>query len=211
MGVIFKNEYRDECILGIWKISESYEELFGNVNLDRQDLEALYSFTSLSRKIEWLSVRNLLSELTNSQARIIYNGERKPNLEDRSYNISISHSNELTTILLSKTKRVGIDLEHMTHRIEMLATKFLNDSEQITSDPTLQKYHLYLHWCAKEALYKICDKKNINFREHLIIHPFELKDEGRILGTVRNDEINESFNLQYFTLENYSIVWCCKD
>ncbi len=211
MGVIYKNEYRDECILGIWKITETYDELRQLLTLDRRQQKTLNGFGSLNRKIEWLSVRALLSELTNSSTRILYNGERKPLLEDGSYNISISHSDELTSILLSRNRRVGIDLEHMTHRIELLASKFLNDSEEVTNDPFLQRYHLYIHWCAKEALFKICDKKNINFRENLIIHPFELKDEGKILGTVWNEHIHETFNLQYFKLENYSIVWCCKE
>lgn len=210
MGVIFKNVYKDECIMGIWKITEDYEELVQGLDLDARQLEALESFKSISRKVEWLSVRALLSDLTSPDTRIVYNGDRKPFLEDRSYNISISHSDELTSILLSRNRRVGIDLEHMTHRIELLASKFLNDTEQVTDDPFLKRYHLYLHWCAKEALYKICDKKNLNFKEHLIIHPFELRDEGRIMGTVRNEYIHESFDLRYFLLENYSIVWCCK-
>ena len=74
----------------------------------------------------------------------------------------------------------------------------------------MKKFHLYLHWCAKEALYKICDKVDINFVTNLSIEPFKPKVKGLISGTVNNSYMNEKFVLDYFTLKNYSIVWCYK-
>jgi phosphopantetheinyl transferase len=57
-------------------------------------------FSSNSRKLEFLSVRALLSELIGKDAKIVYNKNNKPFLKDGSRFISISHSHKLTAILL---------------------------------------------------------------------------------------------------------------
>ncbi|NJK86471.1 MAG: 4'-phosphopantetheinyl transferase superfamily protein [Bacteroidales bacterium] len=120
--------------------------------------------------MEWLSVRVLLHELTGKELTIIYNGDRKPFIKGNSYHISISHSKNFSSVLLSRNRKVGIDLEYMSHRIERIAYKFINEKEYIEDE--FRKYHMYIHWCAKEALYKICDKQDINFKENLVIEPF---------------------------------------
>jgi 4'-phosphopantetheinyl transferase EntD len=116
----------------------------------------------------------------------------------------------LTSIFLSKTKRVGIDLEKMSHKISSIGHKFINSQEIITEDPELKRYHLYIHWCAKEALYKICDKQDINFKENLTITPFKPKDKGIIEGRVLNSNGVEDFKLRYQKYKDYAIAWTCK-
>ena len=144
-------------------------------------------------------------------SKIIYNKNNKPLLFDKSFNISISHSNKFTSILLSKVKRVGIDVEYMTNRISRISSKFINNNEVITLVPDKVLYHLYIHWCAKEALYKISDKKNLSFKQNLVIQPFQLGKEGSIRGTIKNKLNPEHFDLNYFTQDNYVVVWCCKE
>ena len=53
------------------------------------------------------------------------------------FSISISHSNNLTAVLISKGKRVGIDLEFMSGKISKVADKFINNKESITTDPEM--------------------------------------------------------------------------
>jgi 4'-phosphopantetheinyl transferase len=210
MGII-RNEYIEEdCIIGLWEINETFDSLYSMVNLDKEEKDTLYSFKNDDRKLEWLSVRALLNQITKKEARIVYNEERKPFLQDNSYNISISHSHNLTSILLSKQKRVGIDLEFMSHRISKISHKYINATEYITQEKELEKLHLYLHWCAKEAMYKICDKKNINFKENLTIKPFEIRQEGNITGIHHDTGIYDQFELKYLIHDNYVIVYCTK-
>ena len=155
MGVIFNSEMHAGCRLGIWEISENYENLRSRLNLESEEVKTLEGFKNHDRKLEWLSVRTLINELTGESSRIIYNADRKPFLLNNSYNISISHSHLLTSILISRFMRVGIDLEYMSHRISQIAGRFINESERITENSSLVRYHLYIHWCSKEALYKI--------------------------------------------------------
>jgi len=210
VAIIIDTHTDNNCHLGIWKITEDYDDLMSRLHLSSDEEKTLERFSHMPRKLEWLSVRALLKEMTGKRLSILYNGNRKPYLKRNLYYISISHSRDLTSILLSRKHHVGIDLEYMSHRITSLANKFINVSEYITDDSELVKYHLYIHWCAKEALYKICDKQDINFKDSLTIEPFIPQERGTIKGWVKNSLRNESFDMNYFNLGNYVIVWCSK-
>jgi 4'-phosphopantetheinyl transferase len=210
MGILVKKYVEEDCLMGLWGIEEDFETIYNKVFLDKDEKVTLFDFKNVARQIEWLSVRALLNELLQRNSKIIYNEEHKPFLFDNAFNISISHSNKLTSILLSKHKRVGIDLEFMSHRINRISHKFINEEEYITTNKAIEHLHMYIHWCAKEALYKICDKKNINFKENLTIQPFEVEKEGQIVGTHHDMDIHDEFLLKYEVRDNYVIVFCCK-
>jgi len=211
MGCITKHYLNEFSILGVWKIEEDLVTLLDLVSLDIDEKKKYKGFSSNSRKLEFLSVRALLSELIGKEARIVYNKNNKPFLKDGSRFISISHSHKLTAILLSTNEKVGIDLEYMSSNIAAIAFKFLNWREKVTKELNDRRYHLYLHWCAKEALYKICDKEGISIRKNITIEPFNVKDSGEIKGKVHTDKINESFDLFYSKYDNYAIVWTKKN
>src|SRR5664279_4597606 len=169
MGCITKHYLNEFSILGVWKIEEDLSTLLDLVVLDNDEKKKYKGFSSTSRKLEYLSVRALLAELIGKETKIVYNKNNKPFLSDGSRFISISYSHKLTAILLSTNEKVGIDLEYMSSNIATMAFKFLNRKEKITKENNNRRYHLYLHWCAKEALYKICDKEGINFRNNITI------------------------------------------
>jgi 4'-phosphopantetheinyl transferase len=211
MGCITKHYLNEFSILGVWKIEEDLNTLLELVTLDNDEKKKYKGFSSNSRKLEFLSVRALLSELIGKEAKIVYNKNNKPFLKDGSRFISISHSHKLTSILLSTNEKVGIDLEYMSTNIAAIAFKFLNRKEKVTKEQAERKYHLYIHWCAKEALYKICDKEGISIRRNITIEPFKLKESGEIKGHVHTEKINESFDLYYSKYDNYAIVWTKKN
>lgn len=210
MGIFLKTEVQPDCLLGVWEITEDYNTLFSMVKLSKVEKARLSSFRSNSRKLEWLSVRALIRSMKGPDARITYNTENKPFLNGGSENISISHSRNLTAILVSPNKRVGIDLEYMSGKISKLGHKFMNENEVLTGQIKKKKFHLYLHWCAKEALYKTIDKQDVNFKEGITLLPFEPEDNGFIRGHIVNSLGQEDFDLEYLYYDNYALVWCCK-
>ena len=195
----------------MWEITEDFDTLYGMVNLVAVEKAKLDSFRNISRKIEWLSVRALVKTMLGKDTRILYNAENKPFVRGNTLNISITHSNNLTAVIIAKDKRVGIDLEFMSGKISKVANKFINNRENIISDPELSKFHLYLHWCAKETLYKICDKQDINFRDGITIAPFSPDEHGYMKGQVINGSGTESFEMEYLQHDNYALVWCVKE
>ena len=133
--VVLQNIYLNEfSILGVWKIEEDLDTLFDLVVLDADEKKKYKNSKATPRKLEFLSVRALLSELIGKDAKIVYNKNNKPFLKDGSRFISISHSYKLTAILLSTNEKVGIDLEYMSSNIAALAFKFLNRKERVTKE-----------------------------------------------------------------------------
>ena len=211
MGLLSNRVIEHKCRIGLWEVTEDYQTLFRITHLSEEDIRRLNNFKNLNRKVESLSVRALLQQMTHSNARIVYHEQsRKPYLDDGSYNISVTHSHQYTAILLNKERQVGIDLEYMTHDIERVAHKFINDTEVITDNPLFRREHIYIHWCAKEALYKICDKDNIDFHKNLSIKPFKYDTQGDIIGIVNNDLRNDEYGMYYMIENNYVLVYCIK-
>lgn len=210
MPLLLKDTIYEDCQFGVWEITEEYDELISDIQFFPGEEKRFNNFRSMDRRIEWLSVRVLLKSILGYLPQIRYNENRKPFLVGDSYNLSVSHSKNLTSILISKDKKVGLDLEYMSHDLTPVKDKFLNADEIITGDPDDKNYHMYIHWCAKEALYKICDKQDINFRENLTIEPFELDDCGVIYGWVDNKFWHDKFEMHYFRLKDYVVCFCCK-
>lgn len=210
MGCITKHYLNRDTMLGVWKIEEDLPALLEMVEIGPEDKKRYSVFRSTSRKIEFLSVRALLAEMLDSNARIVYNKNNKPFIKDGSHFISISHSSKLTAIILSTNERVGIDLEYMRMNINAFASRFLNKREKVTRRWADRTYHLYIHWCAKETIYKICDKEGINIVNDITIEPFDVKESGEIRGYVKNERIDDQFTLYYSKYDNYTIVWTKK-
>lgn len=210
MPLVVDQKINHHCRLGVWKIVEDYPQLKSRLNLDAPDQATLEGFANPKRKLEWMSVRVMLNHLTGRDNKILYNGNRKPYLAKEDYHISISHSDIYAAVLLGIDKHVGIDIEKIQNKIEPIAHKFLTAEELEQIDPEQKLYHLYLHWCAKEALYKICDRKQLSFRGNISIEPFQPGERGKLFGKVETQAIKLRLTLYYFSIENYAVVWCYK-
>ena len=211
MPILIDKEVDDDVRFGIWEIKESFNELRHLVSLRPEEIKRKKQFLSRHRKMEFLSVRALFQTMLDKEFHYIkYNKARKPLVNNNTHNISITHSSNFTAVMLSKEYRVGIDLECMSNKIRHISHKFINDNELITSQPESVRYHLYIHWCAKEALFKILDKPKINFKEDLTIQPFTPEKEGLIKGFVKAEGYDEVFDLHYARWGDYVIVYTYK-
>jgi len=209
MGILHKNNLNEDSLLGVWKITETFNDLLSQIKLNSDETTILNNFSNNKRKIEWLCTRLLLKELTNSDLKIIYNEEGKPYLDNNFYNISISHSKSLVSIILSKNNKVGIDIEEISDKIERVINKFLSKTEQNTIvKDNLRLFHLYLCWSAKEALYKVFSENKLNFIENISIMPFQPRNNGIFYAKVIINESANTYALSYELIDNNVLVWC---
>jgi len=163
MACITKHYLNKDTVIGVWKIEEDLPTLLEMVDMGPEDQKRYEIYRSTSRKMEFLSVRALLAEMMDRDARIVYNKNNKPFIKDGSHFISITHSNKLTAILISRNERVGIDLEYMRLNINAFASKFLNKREKITRRWADRTYHLYIHWVRQGGdVQDLCTKEGIN-------------------------------------------------
>lgn len=196
-----------DCVLGIWKITETRDELLSMLSMRNQEKAHRYLFNIKSnrRVLEWLSSRLLLQLLTNDDKTIDHTDQGQPFLLDKSYQISISHSKEYAVVLLHKNKKVGVDIENYSDRILKIEKRFISESEYI--DPKNRILHLILHWCAKETLYKLMNSTQIVFKKHLHIHPFQIQDKGLIKANETFSEEQETYEVHYEVNPDFVLTW----
>ena len=88
--------------------------------------------------------------------------------ENSLYEISISHSRELTSVMASP-RLVGVDIQKLVGKIDRIASKFMTGVEMECLDEKYRLEHLHVFWGAKEALYKAYGRKQLDFRQHIFV------------------------------------------
>lgn len=193
MPIIHKIREKN-CQIGIWEINESLNDLVKLSN----NLDSL-KFKTKKRKIEFLSTRLLLKEIAPNIS-ISYNKYGAPEIEN-SNSISITHSKNLTAIIISKYK-VGIDIEKISKKPLRLSSKFIL---QNTHSPLCEEKSTLI-WCCKEAIFKWYQKGGIDFINDIKINPITIQKKGRLIAKFRKNELT----LHYIKIDTHFLVYVCK-
>jgi len=155
----------DNGEIGLWKVTEEIESLLVLANLTAPDTITYSGITAIHRKKEWLATRALLNELIPEPHLIKYHIDGRPCLENCTTNISISHSTGYIAIILHSDAMPGIDIELITRKVGKVGSRFLSPDELAVcnEEAALSNYRMLLHWCAKEAIYKMVPFSDIEF------------------------------------------------
>jgi len=200
-------QYNPTTKILIWKITETFDELYSQVILKEKTLLRLQGMKSETHQRAFLSVRKLLQETGHNDVQLHYDEFGKPHLDNENH-ISITHSFDFSAIILSD-KNVGIDIEQRREKIIRIADKFVDDSEFLfLNKENLQEYvsKLTVIWGIKEAVFKIRNEKGISFKDHIFVAPFEMKDlKAEALLTFEN--LNIKFEISFEEIENYTLVY----
>lgn len=141
------------------------------------------------------------------QCRLVKDDKGKPHLFPAVADISISHSGQLATLYISEAGPCGIDLEMVGDKVLRIEGKFCSDEERDCLDRVAHRESLHLIWGAKEALYKLYGKKEVDFRSQLFIEPFEPALQGHLFGLTRLPGLEQRFRLGYRFMDAYCLVW----
>ena len=195
-------------IVGIWKLSESVNDLISKFNFSEIEKEEFKKNKADKRKIEYLATRFLIQNLIDKKPEIEYCESGKPVLKNIQKNISISHSSEFVVVLLSNYK-IGIDVENTNRNIGKIANRFLHKKElaHLESLRNSQACKI-LYWSAKEAVFKCTEEKNIQFNKQIFIPNFNIENEGQFTATLTCGNTVAHYKLWYFFYENNVIVYC---
>ena len=161
----------------IWKISESFDELFEPLDLKANSLERVLSMKSEIHQRGFLSVRHILRDLGYTDQDLFYDENGKPHLKDGKY-ISISHSFTFSAVAISDDL-IGIDVEKQRTKIRVIAHKFIGYEQFYLNNDDIEYINkLTVIWCIKESLYKLFATPGMLFKEHFLIIPFMLEDKS---------------------------------
>ncbi|MDO4165404.1 MAG: 4'-phosphopantetheinyl transferase superfamily protein [Bacteroides sp.] len=207
MSLFQLHKIGDSSVLGIWKMDESHDELQAKYAGTPLGEEAARRFKSPRRWQEWLSVRMLLSVMTDEPKEIRYLPSGKPYLADDSRFISISHTDGYAAVILGQTP-VGIDIEHFGLRVHKVADRFMNADFPLDAHVGDEAtWLLLLNWSAKEVMYKCMDEEEVDFVEHLHIRPFSLQEAGIIEAYETKTSRRKHFLIHYQTHPDFVLTW----
>lgn len=196
--------------LGIWKIEESPEELKAQQSLTIPEELYFSGIKNEVRKKHWLSYRLILKNMPGAKGPFFYDEYGKPFLREPKNYVSISHSGIFSVLIFSTARPVGIDIEKMTTRIERIREKFLSQAELNEIGKINQLEKLYVYWGAKETLYKIHGKPDVDFIHDIAIKPFEYTMTGNCFARMITANLSSDFELFYEEIEGYMLVYSIK-
>lgn len=191
----------------IWHITETSSELYSLLDTHRYDGQ-LAEKNNEARRAEWLAVRLLIKDLFGSDAEVAYHPTGRPYLKGGDVHISISHTRGYAAVAYSNAGSIGLDIEHISDRVERIATRFTSPFEAEYIDrheqSERQLYHL-INWSAKETLYKLFDTPSLaEFKEAFHVAPYPLAGQGTLTATVSTGDVVE---VHYRVSPDFVCTW----
>jgi 4'-phosphopantetheinyl transferase len=209
MPVLFNDFLQNGSIIGVWQITESVNELYTKIKLTKEEDIILNTYKNENRKKQWLSYRVLIKVLVEENYQIAYADFGKPflRLQSKNKHISITHSGDYSAIIINENLFVGIDIEKPAKRIDRVSERFLSEYELSFIDTRHRWEHLTVCWAAKEALFKIHGNLCYDFKQQIIIDPFEFTDSGVINCSILGDDKHLQYEVQYRKINDYFLAY----
>jgi phosphopantetheinyl transferase (holo-ACP synthase) len=204
MAIVHLNR-TDEFVLGVWRVEEDEETLKGLVGGDY--FPGLARISHPRRRLEWLAARTLLRQFGYT-GLVMYHPTRRPFLAHSRAHISISHSYPFVSVVMSDNFLVGVDVESWVRPFEQVKEKYLSVHEKLWVDPDDNR-RMALIWSAKEAIYKLPGMEGLGGPEMDIKQIVNLSDSGTLKATVRLGGTVQHFDLFYYYMGYYNVVWVC--
>lgn len=139
-------------------------------------------FGTEARRREALMWRYIVHRELGSDAKIAYNNNGAPVLENRAEHISVSHSADFVAVIISN-QRCAIDIERLDRNFERVATRYMRpDEENLSSDERLRA----VVWCAKEALYKYAGERGLDLLHDIKLLAVDF-ERAELLGQIKDN------------------------
>lgn len=211
MPLIFKENLLENDLWGIWEIKEEEDWFFNQWQLSPE--ENLH-FNKLKgrKRLEYVSARHLVHLLTGLDHRnpIHTDLTGKPIfLWDPTLHLSISHSHQYAAAILSKTSKVGIDIQLIVPQMRKVAKRVFSSTELSFASSENELEMLHILWGIKEAVYKAFGLGGIDFKNQISVHSFIYqypKGSFKAGLTKENQTISYSGTYQ-FSPEGYVSVY----
>ena len=205
MPLIEKRSLKSGAIFGIWKIEEPAEFFDGLLTLTAAESDERSRIKG-RRQEEWLASRWLLHILSERLQRdeILKDQYGKPHLANSDWEISISHTHGYTAVMAGPTK-LGIDIQKPVEKIARIAHKYLHPDELENIGHQKEQQFLHVYWGAKESLYKAYGRRFLDFKNDILIDPFNLEQQVTTGRVIKGDGLH--FDIFFQLNQAYVLVY----
>lgn len=208
MPLFYQHTINDSAKLAVWHIIENEEFFLEKVTIKN-------SITHHHKRLQHLAGRYLLHILhPEFPFHLIEIAEsRKPLLSNGELHFSISHCGDYAAVIVSENKPVGIDVELITPKIELVKNKFLIESElklsaTIPNQPDTMNYKvLTLFWSSKEAIYKWYGKGALSFKRNMGMDELFFRNEKGFINAhfIKDERIELKIEFKFF--DKLCLAW----
>jgi len=206
MAIAYRQQVDDDTEFAIWKIEEEADELYSQLQLNDQE-KAYYEQLKIGkRNLHWLGTRVLLRKMLRTDEYIHFkvDAHGKPYLVNLPYHISLSHSFDYAAVMIGK-EPVGIDIEQVKEKVERIAHKFMRKEELAFINKEFKIPHLYVCWCAKEAVYKCFGQKEVSFLDNILLDPFNFEGHGCVDARLQRGVTSLNYEVGYLQYQDYMV------
>lgn len=183
--------------IGIWHITEPESFFLEKVPLQKD-------ISHPKSRLQHLAGRYILQYLFPDfpYDEIEIADTKKPYLPSDKYHFSISHSGDYAAAIVSKTLRVGIDIEYFSPKVLRVLHKYLNEEELINFDKG-DVHRMTTLWSCKEAIYKWWSYRDISLKNNMNIESMS----DRIDATLMVDSSLIELDVYYKWFDMMSMCW----
>jgi phosphopantetheinyl transferase len=219
----------------MWKITETFDELFRSVALKDISLARLENMKSESHQKGFLSVRRLLVEAGYTDFDLYYDEDGKPHLREAGsekretgsgkqgvgsdfhlpssiFHLPSSSPKHISishshdfSVITISDTLIGIDLEILKEKTLKLAPRYMDVSHLENLSEEDQLIKATVVWGIKESVFKIKNEIGISFKDHIFESDFNLADKKCTVALRFNQRV-EYFDVLFDFIENYVFV-----
>ena len=207
MPLVYQQNINASTKMAVWHIAEPEDFFLASVPVQRE-------IKHWHKRLQHLAGRLLLKETYPDfpVEMILIADTKKPFLENEPFHFSISHCGDYAAAIVSKTYRVGVDVELLNEKIEQIQHKFICEGElemlnNQCAMPGIQSLTLY--WSIKESVFKWWGRGEVDFKKDIVLKSITgLADQGIVHCIFRNEF---KLDIHYLFFNNNFLTWVLTD
>lgn len=168
--------------------------------LNEVEKKHLTEIKNEQKKREYAAIRWMKTMLFGN-ITIEYSNDGSPTINASNF-ISISHSEKYACFAVSKTHKIGVDIEAIRDKAVNVQQKFCNENEAYLFDIT-NPIEMTLLWSLKESLFKLSNRQGLHFKTDICID----KKNPEICARVLFEDGYKSTTLAYKIIDNHILTY----
>jgi phosphopantetheinyl transferase len=219
MPLVYQQNINATTQIAVWHIREPEDFFLASVPVQRE-------IRHWHKRLQHLAGRLLLKELyPEFPVELIQVADtKKPFLENEPFHFSISHCGDYAAAIVSKTHRVGVDVELLNEIIEQIQHKFTSENElklfkslpveniRTASFGQYSKFNIkysILCWSVKESVFKWWGNGQVDFKRDIVIQSITGLPEQGVVHCIFKNEFE--LPVHYLLFNNNFLTWVLTD
>ena len=208
MPLFYQHNINDSTKLAVWQITENEEFFLEKVSVTKEVMHP-------HKRLQHLAGRYLLQLLhPDFPFHLIEIAQsKKPLLSNGKLHFSISHCKDFAAAIVSEHKAVGIDVELITSKIQLVKKRFLRESElylssSFSDQPSISEHQLLtLFWSAKESIFKWYGKGQLSFKNNMSLNEVFYEDGQGFINANFIKEQEVDLKIEFRVFGDLCLAW----